>query len=181
MRKQLAVLAIAALSAMTASADTIGSLVIGTTGATIDGTNLADSNVFTPTAIFTGTGLGDFAGIPLLTGITGGVLDLNDLGGYTVTFGAYGTFTAQLTGSSVVSQTSDFLDVFLLGNYTGDGVNITSSGPASLRISMTQSGQSVSYSGTLEAPPAAVPEPSTYALIGGSLAGLALLRRRAAR
>jgi len=179
MRKQLAILAIAALSAMTASADTIGSLVIGTTGATLDGTNLADSNVFTPTLIFTGTGLGDFAGVPLLTPITGGVIDLTGGTPFVLTFGAYGTFTA--TSGNVVSQTSDFLDVFILGNYVGDGVNIASSGPASVRISLTQSGNSVSYSGTLEAPPAAIPEPSTYALIGGSLAGLAFLRRRAAR
>jgi hypothetical protein len=179
MRKQLAVLAIAALSAMTASADTIGSLVIGTAGATIDGTNLADSDVFTPTLIFTGAGLGDFVGVPLLTPITGGVIDLTGNTPFTLTFGAYGSFAG--TSGTVVSQTSDFLDVFILGTYTGDGVNITSSGPASVRISLTQSGQSVSYSGTLEAPPAAVPEPSTYALIGGSLAGLAFLRRRAAR
>jgi hypothetical protein len=170
---------IAFLSALVAAvtvpayADTIGSLVIASAGATINGTDLSNSTEFVPLLPLTGTATGDLAVIPLGTAITGGTLSAS---GFSMTFGAFGTFTA--TDGQVISLTPNFADIYLLGTFTGDGVLAGNNGPASIRISLTQSGASVSFGGTMEAPPAAIPEPSTFALIGSCLVGFAVWRRK---
>jgi len=93
----------------------------------------------------------------------------------------YGTFTdASLI---ITKQTASNLDIFLLGDFNPDFGGFTD-GPASFQLSLTenctQSGCSISASGTLASPPASVPEPMTVALLGAGLAGVGFMRRKSA-
>ncbi len=101
----------------------------------------------------------------------------------------FGTFTA--ASEAVIHQNAGFLDLFFLGtynpNFSGAGGAYDGSEAASLRLSITRSGNdaggySVSFSGSFASPPTSttIPEPATMAILGASLLGLGLVRRRRA-
>jgi MYXO-CTERM domain-containing protein len=188
MRNLILATALAVASTMSASAALVsGSLPFAGFGVTQNNTNLSTSTVFTPTTLLSDFGTGDLAVIPVLTPGGPGVLDLNDLGSYTFTFGTWGTFDASNTPGDtvVVSQSANFLDVYLLGTFTpGASLLVVDptyeATPTSVRLSLNQSGDAVSYAGTLTAPPANIPEPSATALGLTGLATILLVRRRRA-
>ncbi len=132
--------------------------------------------------------------IPLGTAFTTSTLSLANLAGFSFTNATYGTFQAATSiggfTSRVVTQTAGFLDVFLVGTYSGlPGGNPTpfTPTPTSVEFSFTQSGVAISVSGSLDSPPAgtpAVPEPASIAMLGLGIAGVAGLsasRRRSAK
>jgi hypothetical protein len=112
------------------------------------------------------------------------VLNLADLAAFTFTNPDYGTWHTAGTGSYIVSRSASFLNVYLVGTFTPaasgplSGYEATNS---SLRISINQSGTSLSAAITLNSPaeePPRVPEPVTTLLLGSGLLALGLVRRR---
>ncbi|NWF84263.1 MAG: PEP-CTERM sorting domain-containing protein [Bryobacteraceae bacterium] len=186
----LAAIALATVLSLTASAAPLdGSITIGAFGTFIDGTNLANSTLFAPIGlvvpgVFVGVTTGDYTAIPLATSGANGVIDLNNLSSYIVSFPGYGFFGA--TVGVILSQTAEFLDAYFTGNFVPDPAGPLSGfdvSPSSVRVSLNQSGDSVSYGATLASPPAPpqeIPEPASYAMLGAGLVGLALVRRRKA-
>jgi hypothetical protein len=73
--------------------------------------------------------------------------------------------------------------VYLEGIYApGPGLPGKDPTPTSFRLSFTQSGQSLSVSGTMNSPPVGVtPEPGTLALLGSGVLSLAAVLRRKLR
>jgi hypothetical protein len=175
-----------------------GSLVLTTVSSSLNGSDLSDSTLITPTGFIfnptpppiailltpgvnTGVGVGDYTAVPFLTFGTGGVVDLVNINSYALIFdGDVGAFAASI--GQIISQSANFLDVLYTGTFfpgpTGPLAAFDPS-PTSVRISLNLSGGSVSYSGTLASPPEEfIPEPGTYALIGAGLLSLFALRRR---
>lgn len=154
-----------------------------------NGADLSVSTLITvDDTVASGIGVGDYAPIPLLTSFGPHTLDLNDLvGSFSLTNAMYGTFTA--TSAMILLRENDFLDIFFLGTFTpGPGLAaILDPSPTSLRISLNQSGRSISEAITLNSPPIRVPtdpvpEPGTWVLmITGALGllGYSWRRRRA--
>lgn len=85
-----------------------------------------------------------------------------------------GTFTTELSGLALTTEGFNNLKA---------GLGLTSIGLIALQGAATDFGtMSLSlYTGWLNPPPAPFPEPSTYALMGLGLVGLALVRRRPAK
>jgi hypothetical protein len=156
-----------------------GSLPLAGIVVTQNGANLAASTQINSLfAITSGFGVGDYSPIVLGSTYNTSTLDLTNLTTFSLSNATYGSFTT--TSGSIIQQSANFLDVFLLGTYTpGPGIPGFIATPASLRISINQSGTSLSEAITLNSPPANVPEPGTYAMIGtSSIGGLLMLRRR---
>ena len=170
-----------------------GSINLINSGVTLnDGTNLGNTTSlsFSPFDgnhnLLTGSSkFGDYSTVPNGTQIQTSVLNLASLLSFT-----YSTFTANEMGTfntvsvgNVIQQNANFLDVFLIGLFTPNASATTPLGGldptlTSLRISFNQSGDSVSGTITQNSPPANIPEPGTLALLGASLVGLGVFRRR---
>jgi hypothetical protein len=111
-----------------------------------------------------------YAPVVLLSSFGPHVLDLSSLpalaASFSISNASYGSFAA--ASAVIVQRTANFLDVFLLGTFTpGPGIPGAVASPTSLRISVNQSGESLSEAITLNSPPATIPEPATLALFGG--------------
>ena len=145
-----------------------GSLPLVVFTATENGVDLSSSTLESAgQSLTSGNGIGDFSVVPLMTPF--GSITLNDLtvgsgGGFSMSNATYGSFTA--TGGSIVSQTSNFLNVNLTGVYDpGPGIPGVSSSSAVVHLSFNQTGQSLSGSYTL----ATVPEPGALAFLGSGI------------
>ena len=154
-----------------------GSLPLVVFSATQNGANLQSSTMESATQSLTsGPGLGDFSVIPIMTPFGSVALDnltVASGGGFSFSNGAYGSFAA--TGGSILTQTSNFLNVNLTGIFDpGPGIPGVSPSSAIVHLSFNQTGQSLSGSYTL----ATVPEPGALALLSsGLLACVTRLRR----
>jgi len=161
----------------------------------INSTELSTATVFTFGTPFvtTTSETGDFKTVAGNSGLTltTSVLNLAAPTAFRVSNTAFGTFTS----TSIVQLFSSILPgaevraFYVLGSFTG-GTNFgagSASTPASFTVSFTQSTtggvSSFSDSSTLSIPPASVPEPTSVAMLGLGLAGVAgyTARRRRAR
>ena len=158
-----------------------GSVPFSGLGASQDKADLSLSTMLWDTnSITSGVGLGDFFLIPINTDF--GPFSLNLLtigggGGFLITNATYGTFTASF--GQIITRSKDFLDVYLEGMYAPNpGMPGKDPTETSLRLAFTQSGQSLSVSGTMNSPPAVIPEPGTLSLLGSGVLSLAAVLRR---
>ncbi|MBI1325217.1 PEP-CTERM sorting domain-containing protein [bacterium] len=160
--------------------------------ATKNGTNLSNTTIFTFTNyLVTSNGAGDFSGVTTGTFFNGpnppavtGVLDVTSpatMAGFSITNPSFGTFVASNSAfNMILSQTTNFMDVQLVGMFTPAGsLSGFSPTPADVRVSINLSGSSVSAAFTLTSP-TNVPEPSTYALgmVSTLVLGACARRRR---
>jgi hypothetical protein len=161
--------------------DFYGSDPLGSTGLTVaPGVDLLNTDQFYLTQVFGNPGTGDFGSVPYFMILTpeDWLIDISDFSGLTFGNESFGTFTA--TSGSVVSRTPDFVTAELTGLFDHTSVDDT---PATLNFAMTQTGQSISWSGTLavglDAGSNVVPEP-TSSLFGalGFVSLFVLTRRR---
>lgn len=173
-----------------------GSFAFTGLSATINGTNLSNTTIFTfSNFLATSNGTGNFTGVlggsTFFTGPNAptqtGILNVSSpaaMAGFSITNANFGTFVASNTAfNMILSQNANFMDVQLVGVFTPSG---TLSGfdptPADVRVSFNFSGSSVSSAFTLTTP-TPIPEPSTYALgaIGTLVMGAVARRKRQAK
>jgi hypothetical protein len=185
------VLALAAIVSQTSSVQAgsiVGSLPFFGLNVTENGSDLTTSTTITATEVATsGTGTGDYSPIGSLTSFGGPiVLDLSTKS-LTTLSSTYGSFTE--SSVTIVSQSSGFLEVYVLGTFTPTsllGTGLTAS-LSSLEISVNKNGASLSEALTLSTPPASVPEPAslvmslTSVVAGGLFFGIARKFRKPAR
>lgn len=169
---------------MSAQADLItGSLPLAGIGVTQNGADLSVSDkIYTSCELTTSRGTGDLARIDQMLIFFNTDIYLNDadtgFGHYSFWNNSWGTFTAN--SGTIVQRTADFLDLFMEGLFTpsaNGGLKDFDATPATVRVSINQSGGSLSQGVTLDVAP--VPEPSSLALLGiGSTVGLIAVGRR---
>ena len=95
---------------------------------------------------------------------------------FNFTNAGFGTFTST---SITESATGNGFENFIILGRFDHGTYGTANGPASLAVGFTQNGAAISDSGTLAVDASAIPEPSTFALLG--LGGIGLAVRSAHR
>jgi hypothetical protein len=163
--------------------DFYGSDPLGSTGLNVaPGVDLLNTDQFYLTHVFGNPGTGDFGSVPYFMILTpeDWLIDLNDFTGLSLGTETFGTFTAS-TGEVVV-RTPDFINVEISGLFDHASVQ---DAPADLHFSMTQTGQSISWSGTLLVNSGqsgnVVPEPTAASLGVLGFVGLLLLARRTRR
>lgn len=136
---------------------------------------------------FLSAGTGDFSGISGLGKIDGAFSFSTSVGGVvnpqtspSLMFGSY-TFTpswaetTSYTSTGSGSSLSQAFSVYFRGEIPGN------SNAASYTLSCNSTGGSAfTCAGTLATPAASLPEPATMAILGAGLAGVGLIRRRAA-
>ena len=142
--------------------DFYGSDPLGSTGLTVaPSVDLLNTDQFHLTRVFANPGTGDFATVPHFMILTpeGWLIDFSDLSGLSIGNESFGIFTS--TSSGVVARSPDFVTAELTGLFDNALVDDTA---ATLHFAMTQTGQSISWSGTLavglNAVPNVVPEPN---------------------
>ena len=164
-----------------------GSSIVSAFMVSQNGADLASSTLFTPIgptgggSLYMYGGVDDFALLPAppaLIPCTAPTLDITD--GTSWEFTCTGEGKWETTEFTIVTSTTNYLDLLLTGTFTPDpsGLLKDSFGapldptPGTLRISLNQSGPIVGWTGTMTM----VPEPMTMSLL--AVGGLALLRRR---
>jgi hypothetical protein len=166
----------------------VGSLPLAGNSVTQDGTTLATSTEVT--AAFAGTsgpGVGDYAPIPSSPATDYFTLPLllatPESNNPVISNPLWGAFTASTF--TIVTHTATNYDVELFGVYTPGPSLIAADGPrvatdGELRVSINQSGTSLSEAITLSTPPADVPEPGSVAMLAsvGIMGASFLVRRR---
>jgi len=196
----LKVLTVVALAGGLAGATTIsGSMTLNTTGATATGgTDLSNDTTLNWSTLSVAGTVGDYTVVPTSTTASpdGSPLDLGDLSAFTFTLGLYGTFDASGgVGSTIVSRSANFLDVYIDGTFTPGPDVATCAGPpsgscqatdTSVRFAISQSGGNAGSTGitaTLNSPaiPPSAPEPATMALLGSALIVVGLAGRKRLR
>ena len=153
-----------------------GSDPLGSAGLTVGpGINLLNTDEFSVSHVFANPGTDDFSDVPYFTsaGPATWIIDLSDLSN--LSFGSldFGTFTA--ASGTIISRTESFVNVYVSGyfdNTTATGVpytNLTSASGdlANLHFALSQTGQAISWGGTLNVE-SGVPEPASglLALLG---------------
>ena len=179
----LALTGFAALSlAGSANAVTLtGSLPLAGIAVSQDAADLSLSSTITDAfTITTGAGQGDYSPIPLGTVFTTTPMSLAAPTNFSISNPVYGSFVA--TSYTLVTSTAANYDVELFGSYIpGPGLPGFSPTDGELRISINQSGASLSEAITLSTPAAnsSVPEPGSVALLlAGGFTGAGLFTRR---
>jgi hypothetical protein len=158
-----------------------GSASIGAASSTLTGgTNLLTATTVAANLEFIGAGLLDYAVIAPFTFITDSQMHLNNILAYTWT-SPVGTWTT--SGYTILTRTEHFLDLLLKGTFTPSGIlSGYQASAASERLSLNQSGDSVSWAATLNSPPvgtpAPVPEPGTIVLLSSGIFGLIVYGKR---
>lgn len=183
----LSIVAVVATGGISHAVPIVGSLPLAGLNVTQNGANLAVSTLITAAdSMVSGPGMGDYSPIaPIGTSFGAHTLDLSDLvalvANFSISNANFGSFTA--TSAQILTRSAEFLDIFFLGDFT-PGPALLAANPAldpssatSLRISINQSGQSLSEAITLNSPPftppgGQVPEPGTWVLLTTGILGL---------
>lgn len=182
----ISVVAIVAMSNVSHAVPIVGSLPLAGLNVTQNGANLAVStSIMATDTMVSGPGMDDYSPIaPIGTSFGAHTLNLTDLvslvADFSISNANFGTFIP--TSAQILTRSAEFLDILFLGNYT-PGPDLLAVNPAletsatSLRISLNQSGQSLSEAITLNSPPVPssggqVPEPGTWVLLTTGILGL---------
>jgi hypothetical protein len=174
---RITLIAAAALGAsMLSQAATInGSLPLSGQTVTENGATLATSTLIqSVNTVTSGVGTGDYIPVPLGASFGPTSLNLSNFLTFALSNATFGAFST--SSGVVVSQTASFLDVFLTGTFTpGSGLaaGLTPT-VSSVRISVNQSGASLSEAITLNSPALSspVPEPGTSMFLAAGLIGV---------
>jgi hypothetical protein len=177
----ISVLALATTALAGAEPTINGSLALAGIGTAENGSDLSASTLLsTAFDITTGVGVGDFFPVPVDTTFSATGLDLTNFATFVLGNATYGDFDA--ASGTILTQTPDFLDVFLLGTFTANsGLGTFAPTDTSLRISINQSGTSLSEAITLNSPAIptpGTPEPGTMLLLGSALLGIGVFRKK---